>query len=213
MITPQHEAKKTTSTYKQAFRGLLHLISEKNLGYFWFILFLRFMLSFSVFASRYKVYLILSPKELSIVVAAGALISTLTGFLVGCLSEMYNRQYSRMVQHAAFLQGLSIVGFTYYHNFVGILLFSLPFCFANAVLKASLTSMTLGVCSKRGLGMVMGIGTSVIATSRFLAPLLAGFISELVFYGPNIVGFSASFLAFFMMVTMCGTHQPYKRQC
>lgn len=201
--TKQYHEKPSKLTYYQTIKSHLSVMSQNNLGYFWFILTLRFLLSYSVFSSRYDLSIDLRPKELSMVTAVGGIAASTSGLLVGFFSRIYRHQYVKMVLHLSIIQGLSIVGLTYCSGVTHLILFTIPMTFANAILKVSLTNMTLNFINHRSVGLVMGIATSTISLSRFLAPLIASLLNGVDPNGPGIIGFVSSFSASVFVLVKC----------
>lgn len=181
-------------------RSIFKHFREINWTDLWDIMLVRLLMGVAVLVYRTNFELILEYRYAAPPIANGYLfsfgagVSTVASFFTGRIAAFYNND-ERLLRHAQLLQFFALVALGFAPS-----LWYLPVCLAalsaaNALARVSSVKMTLDRGRREDTGALVGLGDSILAMARMIAPTLGGVAQEVSEYGPCVVASAISLLA------------------
>lgn len=152
----------------------------------------------------------LSNTSLGYVVSFQGFVTTVAGFCMGYVTQLYNYQHRKLLFHAICLQGISFIGLTFANSLNQVLGFLLLLCLSNTTCRIGITKLIVDKTKTNHLGAVMGVSQSVTSVSRTIAPICGGILQELALWGPNFVATSGSISALILLTTLVSKQRGIK---
>uniref|UniRef100_T1J905 Major facilitator superfamily (MFS) profile domain-containing protein n=1 Tax=Strigamia maritima TaxID=126957 RepID=T1J905_STRMM len=157
---------------------------------------LRFLITFSISLYRENFVLILnekysiSSKTSGYILSYQAVITVISSFLVAPLM-IYTGMYS-LLFYCTLILCVTLFSLTASRELWTVIVFLIPLGFCNSTLCNVITELLVARSKTELCGTVVGLGHSIMALSRMLAPVISGFLLDRDVNGPAAVatGFS-----------------------
>lgn len=183
----------------------LRSFSDIDWSPLWDIFLIRFLLGFAVIVYRTNIATLMdyqfgaTPVEVGFMISYAGIIAAISSFFVGHLAAFY-RNDTRLLLHASIVQTLSIGVMPFSTSISFLVIAMTPLGIANAVLRVSSTNVTLERARGHDVGVLMGLGASVISIARMAAPTVGGVAQEFHVCGPGIVGAAIAAIAVLIQI-------------
>ncbi|XP_057598755.1 major facilitator superfamily domain-containing protein 9 [Hippopotamus amphibius kiboko] len=146
------------------------------------------------------------PKTAGYLISCSSALGILAGFALGPLLRLYGHRPRRLLLHSSALTCALLLLFATARGLGGIVACSTLLSFSTAIGRTCVTDLQLTAGGARAGGALLGLGQSVTAVGRVLAPLLSGVAQELSPCGPPGLGAALAFVA---VVIMSLNRSPY----
>lgn len=144
---------------------------------------------------RFKV----SPKTTGYLISYSSALGALAGLALGPLMRLYGHNSHRVLLHSSMLTFLLLLLFSTARTMVAVVLSSTLLSFSTAIGRTCITDLQLTVGGAQASGTLIGVGQSVTAVGRIIAPLLSGVAQEVSPCGPPSLGAALALVAIFIM--------------
>ncbi|XP_006920850.1 major facilitator superfamily domain-containing protein 9 isoform X2 [Pteropus alecto] len=144
---------------------------------------------------RFKV----SPKTAGYLISYSSALGALAGLALGPLMRLYGHNSHRVLLHSSTLTFLLLLLFSTARTMAAVILSSTLLSFSTAIGRTCITDLQLTVGGAQASGTIIGVGQSVTAVGRVIAPLLSGVAQEVSPCGPPSLGAALALVAIFIM--------------
>ncbi|XP_006870792.1 PREDICTED: major facilitator superfamily domain-containing protein 9 [Chrysochloris asiatica] len=163
------------------------------------------MLYYSNFVLALEERFGVKPKTTGYLISYSSALGALAGFTLGPLMRLYRYNSHRILLHSSLLTSTLLLLYATAHT-MGIVVFSSTLLsFSTAVGRTCITDLQLSAGGKQASGTLIGLGQSVTAVGRIIAPLLSGLVQEVSPCGPPSLGAALALVAVFIM-SLKGPH-------
>ncbi|XP_029338317.1 major facilitator superfamily domain-containing protein 9 isoform X2 [Mus caroli] len=205
----------TTSTARRSERTvqapwvevMLALKDMKNLIFsaLWDVFLMRLlmgvavMLYYSNFVLALEERFEVRPKTTGYLISYTSALGTLAGFAVGPILRLYKHNSYMVLLHSNVLTCLLLVVYSTTYSMAMVVFSSTLLSFSTTIGRTCITDLQLSVGGAQASGTVIGVGQSVTAVGRILAPLLSGVAQEISPCGPPSLGAALALVAILIM--------------
>ncbi|KAL8190098.1 UNVERIFIED_CONTAM: Major facilitator superfamily domain-containing protein 9 [Gekko kuhli] len=182
----------------------------KNLGNIassdlWDIFLVRLLMSISVMLYHSNFVLALEerfgmkPKHTGYLISYSSTLGVAAGFLLGPIARLYQHNNYAILLRSTILTCLLLLLYSVSASIWAVVLSSTVLSFSTTVGRTCITDLELTLGGNQASGMLIGIGQSVSAMGRIVAPLLSGIAQEFSPCGPPSLGAALGFVAVLIM--------------
>ncbi|XP_070235967.1 major facilitator superfamily domain-containing protein 9 [Bos mutus] len=157
------------------------------------------MLYYSNFVLALEERFSMGPRAAGYVTSCGSALGVLAGFALGPLLRLYGHQSYRLLLHSSVLTSMLLLLFASARSLDVAVACSVLLSFSTAIGRTCITDLQLTVGGVRAGGSLLGMGQSVTAVGRVLAPILSGVAQEVSPCGPPGLGAALGFVAVVIM--------------
>ncbi|XP_032980976.1 major facilitator superfamily domain-containing protein 9 isoform X3 [Rhinolophus ferrumequinum] len=156
----------------------------------WDILLVRLLMAMAVMLYYSNFVLALeerfgvSPKTTGYLISYSSALGALAGCALGPIMRLYGHDSHRILLHSNTLTFLLLLLYSAARTMAAVVLSSTLLSFSTAIGRTCITDLQLTEGGARSSGTLIGVGQSVTAVGRIVAPLLSGVAQEGVFWGP-----------------------------
>ncbi|KAK2494002.1 hypothetical protein MC885_005388 [Smutsia gigantea] len=140
------------------------------------------------------------PKMTGYLISYSSALGALAGFALGPIMQLYKRDTHAILLHSSVLTFLLLLLYTTAHTMAPVILSATLLTFSTAVGRTCITDLQLTVGGAQASGTLIGVGQSVTAVGRIIAPLLSGVAQEFSPCGPPSLGVALALGAIFIML-------------
>lgn len=141
----------------------------------------------------------LRPKTTGYLISYTSALGTLAGFAVGPILRLYRHNSHMVLLHSNTLTCLLLLVYSTTGSMAMVVFSSTLLSFSTAIGRTCITVLQLSVGGAQTSGTIIGVGQSVTAVSRILAPLLSGAAQEISPCGPPSLGAALALVAILIM--------------
>ncbi|XP_023589605.1 major facilitator superfamily domain-containing protein 9 isoform X2 [Trichechus manatus latirostris] len=139
------------------------------------------------------------PKMTGYLISYSSALGALAGFALGPIMRLYKHDSHTILLHSSLLTFTLLLLYSTAHT-MGVIVFSSTLLsFSTAVGRTCITDLQLTVGGAQASGALIGVGQSVTAVGRIVAPLLSGVVQEVSPCGPPSLGAALALVAIFIM--------------
>ncbi|XP_021085931.1 major facilitator superfamily domain-containing protein 9 isoform X2 [Mesocricetus auratus] len=139
------------------------------------------------------------PKTTGYLISYTSALGTLAGFAVGPILQLYKHDSYMVLLHSSVLTCLLLLLYSVAST-MGVVVFSSTLLsFSTSIGRTCTTDLQLSAGGAQASGTVIGVGQSVTAVSRIIAPLLSGVVQEISPCGPPSLGVALALVAILIM--------------
>ncbi|XP_034377905.1 major facilitator superfamily domain-containing protein 9 [Arvicanthis niloticus] len=164
-----------------------------------FMMGVAIMLYYSNFVLGLEERFGLRPKITGYLISYTSALGTLAGFAVGPILRLYRHNSHMVVLHFSALTSLLLLVYSTTGSMAMVVVSSTLLSFTTSIGRTCITDLQLSVGGAQTSGTVIGVGQSVTAVSRILAPLLSGVAQEISPCGPPSLGAALALVAILIM--------------
>ncbi|XP_044628998.2 major facilitator superfamily domain-containing protein 9 isoform X2 [Equus asinus] len=139
------------------------------------------------------------PKTTGYLISYSSALGALAGFTLGPILRLYKHNSHTVLLHSSVLTFTLLLLYSTAHT-MGIVVFSSTLLsFSTAIGRTCITDLQLTVGGAQASGTLIGMGQSVTAVGRVIAPLLSGVAQEVSPCGPPSLGAALALMAIIVM--------------
>ncbi|KAM5227826.1 major facilitator superfamily domain-containing protein 9 [Ctenodactylus gundi] len=157
------------------------------------------MLYYSNFALALEERFGVRPKLTGYLISYSSALGALAGAAVGPILRLYKHDSHMALLHSSVLTCTLLLLHATAHAMAPVVLASTLLSFSTAVGRTCVTDLQLAAGGTQASGTVIGVGQSVTAMGRIIAPLLSGLAQEVSPCGPPALGAALALGAVFIM--------------
>ncbi|KAM5251485.1 major facilitator superfamily domain-containing protein 9 isoform 2-T2 [Hipposideros larvatus] len=157
------------------------------------------MLYYSNFVLALEERFGVSPKTTGYLISYSNALGALAGFALGPIMRLYEHNSHRILLHSNTLTLLLLLLYSTARTMAAVVLSSTLLCFSTVIGRTCVMDLQLTVGGARASGTLIGVGQSVTAVGRIVAPLLSGVAQEVSPCGPPSLGAALALVAIFIM--------------
>ncbi|XP_032980975.1 major facilitator superfamily domain-containing protein 9 isoform X2 [Rhinolophus ferrumequinum] len=171
----------------------------------WDILLVRLLMAMAVMLYYSNFVLALeerfgvSPKTTGYLISYSSALGALAGCALGPIMRLYGHDSHRILLHSNTLTFLLLLLYSAARTMAAVVLSSTLLSFSTAIGRTCITDLQLTEGGARSSGTLIGVGQSVTAVGRIVAPLLSGVAQEVSPCGPPSLGAALALVAIFVM--------------
>ncbi|XP_006884608.1 PREDICTED: major facilitator superfamily domain-containing protein 9 [Elephantulus edwardii] len=139
------------------------------------------------------------PRTTGYLISYSSALGALAGCALGPLTRLYKHNSYLILLHSSLLTFTLLLLYAAAHTVLLVVVSSTLLSFSTALGRTCLTDVQLTVGKARASGTLIGVGQSVTAVGRIIAPLLSGLVQELSPCGPPSLGAALALVAIFIM--------------
>ncbi|XP_048208425.1 major facilitator superfamily domain-containing protein 9 isoform X1 [Perognathus longimembris pacificus] len=139
------------------------------------------------------------PKTTGYLISYSSVLGALAGFTLGPILRLYEHRSHRVLLHSSTLTCVLLLLYSTARTMAVVVFSSTLLSFSTAVGRTCVTDLQLSMGGSRASGTVIGLGQSVTAVARIVAPLLSGVAQVVSPCGPPILGAALALVAIFLM--------------
>ncbi|XP_051008691.1 major facilitator superfamily domain-containing protein 9 isoform X2 [Acomys russatus] len=139
------------------------------------------------------------PKTTGYLISYTSALGTLAGFAVGPILRLYKHNSYTVLLHSSALTCLLLLLYSTTSTVAVVVCSSTLLSFSTAIGRTCITDLQLSVSGAQASGSVIGVGQSVTAVGRIIAPVLSGVAQEISPCGPPSLGAALALLAILIM--------------
>ncbi|XP_045836353.1 major facilitator superfamily domain-containing protein 9 isoform X2 [Meles meles] len=139
------------------------------------------------------------PRAASYLISYGSALGALAGLALGPLLRLYRHDGHALLLHSSALTCLLLLLHASARSVPVAVLCSSLLAVSTAVGRTCITDLQLAAGGAQASGTVIGVGQSVTAVGRIIAPLLSGLAQEVSPCGPPSLGAVLALVAIFLM--------------
>ncbi|XP_060089779.1 major facilitator superfamily domain-containing protein 9 isoform X2 [Heteronotia binoei] len=216
VISVSHEAAKCHILTRSSWTEVVSML--KNLGSIassdlWDIFLVRLLMSISIMLYHSNFVLALEerfgmkPKLTGYLISYSSTLGVAAGFLLGPIARLYQHNNYAILLRSTILTCSLLMLYSVSASIWTVILSSTVLAFSTTVGRTCITDLELTLGGNQASGMLIGIGQSVSAVGRIVAPLLSGIAQEFSPCGPPslgvVLGFVAVLIMFFNQARYC----------
>ncbi|KAM6178053.1 major facilitator superfamily domain-containing protein 9 [Rhynchocyon petersi] len=157
------------------------------------------MLYYSNFVLALEERFEVRPKTSGYLISYSSTLGALAGFTLGPIMRLYKHNSYMILLHSSLLTFTLLLLYSTAHSMAVVVFSSTLLSFSTAVGRTCITDLQLTVGRAQASGTLIGVGQSVTAVGRIIAPLLSGIVQELSPCGPPSLGAALALVAIFIM--------------
>lgn len=139
------------------------------------------------------------PKTTGYLISYSSALGTLAGFALGPILRLYKHNSHAVLLHSSALTCTLLLLYSTAHTMGVVVLSSTLLSFSTSIGRTCITDLQLTMGGTQASGTLIGMGQSVTAVGRIIAPLLSGVAQEVSPCGPPILGAALALVAIFIM--------------
>ncbi|XP_048351185.1 major facilitator superfamily domain-containing protein 9 isoform X2 [Sphaerodactylus townsendi] len=202
------EAAKCNILARSSWAGVV--LMPKNLGNIassdlWDIFLVRLLMSIAVMLYHSNFVLALEerfgmrPKLTGYLISYSSTLGVVAGFLLGPIARLYQHNNYAILLRSTILTCLLLMLYSLSASVWTVIFSSTVLAFSTTVGRTCITDLELTLGGNQASGTLIGIGQSVSAVGRIVAPLLSGIAQEFSPCGPPSLGVVLGFVAVLIM--------------
>ncbi|XP_062066007.1 major facilitator superfamily domain-containing protein 9 isoform X2 [Lepus europaeus] len=169
-----------------------------------FLMAVAVMLYYSNFVLALEERFGVRPRTTGYLISYSSALGALAGFALGPILQLYQHNAHAVLLRSSALT-CALLGLHASARTVGVVIFcSTLLAFSTAIGRTCITDLQLTVGGAQASGTVIGVGQSVTAVGRIVAPLLSGVAQVVSPCGPPSLGAALALAAIFVM----SLHKP-----
>lgn len=157
------------------------------------------MLYYSNFVLALEERFGMGPRAAGYLTSCSSALGVLAGSVLGPLLRLYGHRSYRLLLHSTALTSTLLLLFASARRLDVAVACSVLLSFSTAIGRTCITDLQLTVGGVRAGGSLLGMGQSVTAVGRVLAPILSGVAQEVSPCGPPGLGAALGFVAVVIM--------------
>lgn len=157
------------------------------------------MLYYSNFVLALEERFEVRPKTTGYLISYTSALGTLAGFTVGPILRLYKHNSYMVLLHSSILTCLLLVVYSTTGSMAMVVFSSTLLSFSTTIGRTCITDLQLSMGGAQASGTIIGVGQSVTAVGRILAPLLSGVAQEISPCGPPSLGAALALVAILIM--------------
>ncbi|XP_071064845.1 major facilitator superfamily domain-containing protein 9 isoform X2 [Dasypus novemcinctus] len=139
------------------------------------------------------------PKTTGYLISYSSALGALSGLALGPILRLYRHDSHAVLLRASALTALLLLLYSAAPSMGLVVLTSTLLAFSTAIGRTCVTDLQLRAGGARASGLLIGVGQSVTAVGRILAPLLSGVVQEVSPCGPPSLGAALALAAVLIM--------------
>uniref|UniRef100_A0A8C0XHA2 Major facilitator superfamily (MFS) profile domain-containing protein n=3 Tax=Castor canadensis TaxID=51338 RepID=A0A8C0XHA2_CASCN len=139
------------------------------------------------------------PKASGYLISYSSALGTLAGFALGPILRLYKHNSQIVLLHSSTLTCTLLLLYSTACSMVVVVFCSTLLSFSTSIGRTCVTDLQLSMGGAQASGTVIGVGQSVTAVGRIIAPLLSGVAQEVSPCGPPSLGAALALVAIFLM--------------
>ncbi|XP_014401085.1 PREDICTED: major facilitator superfamily domain-containing protein 9, partial [Myotis brandtii] len=140
------------------------------------------------------------PKVTGYLISYSSAVGVLAGLVLGPVLRLYRHNSPRLLLHSSALTFLLLLLYSTAPTLGTAVVPSMLLSFSTALGRTCITDLQLAAGGAQARGTLIGVGQSVTAVGRVMAPLLSGVAQEFSPCGPPSLGAALALLAVFIML-------------
>lgn len=185
-----------------ALRGLKSLVFSEM----WDVFLVRLLMAVAVMLYYSNFVLALEerfgvrPKVTGYLISYSSAVGVLAGLVLGPVLRLYRHNSPRLLLHSSALTFLLLLLYSTAPTLGAAVIPSMLLSFSTALSRTCITDLQLAAGGAQARGTLIGLGQSVTAVGRVMAPLLSGVAQEFSPCGPPSLGAALALVAVFIML-------------
>lgn len=139
------------------------------------------------------------PKTTGYLISYSSALGALAGVAVGPILRLYKHNSHTVLLHSSLLTCTLLLLYSTAGTMTVVVISSTFLSFSTNIGRTCITDLQLSVGGAQASGTVIGVGQSVTAVGRIIAPLLSGVAQEVSPCGPPSLGTALALVAIFIM--------------
>lgn len=139
------------------------------------------------------------PKTTGYLISYTSALGALAGFAVGPILRLYKHNSHTVLLHSSALTCLLLLLYSTATTMDVVVFSSTLLSFSTTIGRTCITDLQLRAGGAQASGTVIGVGQSVTAVGRIIAPLLSGVAQEISPCGPPSLGAALALVAILIM--------------
>ncbi|XP_007957681.1 major facilitator superfamily domain-containing protein 9 [Orycteropus afer afer] len=139
------------------------------------------------------------PKMTGYLISYSNALGALASFALGPVMRLYKHNLHMILLHSSLLTFMLLLLYSMAHNMGMVVFSSTLLSFSTTLGRTCITDLQLTVGGAQASGTLIGVGQSVTAVGRIIAPLLSGVVQEVSPCGPPSLGAALALVAVFIM--------------
>ncbi|XP_012663390.1 major facilitator superfamily domain-containing protein 9 [Otolemur garnettii] len=171
----------------------------------WDIFLVRLLMSVAVLLYHSNFVLALEerfgvrPKVTGYLISYSSALGAVASFALGPILRLYRHDSYTLLLHSSALTCLLLLLYSEAQTVGAVIVSSTFLSFSTAIGRTCITDLQLTVGGVQASGTLIGVGQSVTAVGRIIAPLLSGVAQEVSPCGPPSLGVVLALVAVFIM--------------
>lgn len=161
---------------------------------------LAVMLYYSNFVLAFEERFGVRPKVTGYLISYSSALGALAGLVLGPVLRLYRHNSPRLLLHSSALTFLLLLLFSTAPTLGTAVVPSMLLSFSTTIGRTCITDLQLAAGGSQTRGTLIGVGQSVTAVGRIVAPLLSGVAQEFSPCGPPSLGAVLALVAVFIML-------------
>nr|XP_002757507.2 major facilitator superfamily domain-containing protein 9 [Callithrix jacchus] len=157
------------------------------------------MLYYSNFVLALEERFGLRPKVTGYLISYTSMLGAMAGLALGPILRLYKHNSQTLLLHSSVLTCTLLLLYSLAPAIGAVVISSTLLSFSTAIGRTCITDLQLTVGGAQASGTLIGVGQSVTAVGRIIAPLLSGIAQELSPCGPPSLGAALALVAIFIM--------------
>ncbi|XP_023620041.1 major facilitator superfamily domain-containing protein 9 isoform X4 [Myotis lucifugus] len=185
-----------------ALRGLKSLVFSEM----WDVFLVRLLMAVAVMLYYSNFVLALEerfgvrPKVTGYLISYSSAVGVLAGLVLGPVLRLYRHNSPRLLLHSSALTFLLLLLYSTAPTLGAAVVPSMLLSFSTALGRTCITDLQLAAGGAQARGTLIGVGQSVTAVGRVMAPLLSGVAQEFSPCGPPSLGAALALVAVLIML-------------
>ncbi|XP_011910900.1 PREDICTED: major facilitator superfamily domain-containing protein 9 isoform X5 [Cercocebus atys] len=139
------------------------------------------------------------PKVTGYLISYSSMLGSVAGLVLGPILRLYKHNSQVLLLHSSMLTCALLLLYSLAPTMGAVVLSSTLLSFSTAIGRTCITDLQLTVGGAQASGTLIGVGQSVTAVGRIIAPLLSGVAQEVSPCGPPSLGAALALVAIFIM--------------
>ncbi|XP_074048305.1 major facilitator superfamily domain-containing protein 9 [Macrotis lagotis] len=172
----------------------------------WDIFSVRFLMALAVILYHSNFVLAIEerfgmkPRLTGYIISYSSALGVLAGFVLGPIMKLYKHSTYIILLHSSVLTCVLLLLYSTTLSIWVVIFCSTCLSFSTSIGRICITDLLLTVGGTQASGTLIGLGQSVTAVGRIIAPLLSGVIQELSPCGPPSLGAALALVAVLIMI-------------
>ncbi|XP_001371431.1 major facilitator superfamily domain-containing protein 9 [Monodelphis domestica] len=165
-----------------------------------FLMALAVMLYHSNFVLAIEERFGMKPRLTGYIISYSSALGVFAGFVLGPIMRLYKHNTYTILLHSSLLTCVLLLLYSTTLSIWVVIFCSTFLSFSTAIGRICITDLQLTVGGAQASGTLIGLGQSVTAVGRIIAPLLSGVVQEFSPCGPPSLGSALALVAILIMV-------------
>ncbi|XP_054433946.1 major facilitator superfamily domain-containing protein 9 isoform X2 [Pteronotus mesoamericanus] len=139
------------------------------------------------------------PRVTGYLISYSSALGALSGLVLGPILRLYRHNSHKVLRHSSMLTFLLLLLYSVAPTMGTVVFSSTLLAFSTAIGRTCITDLQLTVGGAQARGTLIGLGQSVTAVGRVMAPILSGLAQEVSPCGPPSLGAALALVAIFIM--------------